>query len=148
MFFSRKKFLGVILISGLLLAALLHSWSPQCSSAVYISHRRPSEIKNILERVAGPHDYHDIAYHVKEDVASWVTRQNFHICRTFDLFFLFQLSQCLLPHFDEAFWLKTRVCVRPTRTPSSCRGWICCFLRCGPWISPLLSWSLKPNPRV
>lgn len=79
MFFSRKKFLGVILISGLLLAALLHSWSPQCSSAVYISHRRPSEIKNILERVAEPHDYHDIAYHVKEDVASLLA-QNSCVC--------------------------------------------------------------------
>lgn len=67
----NKKFLGLILISGLLLTALLHVWNPWSGSVVDIQPRQQSTMKNLIERTTQllVSSYEDIAYHIKEDVA-------------------------------------------------------------------------------
>ncbi|XP_070695867.1 beta-1,4 N-acetylgalactosaminyltransferase 1a [Pempheris klunzingeri] len=76
-----KKCLGLTLVSGLLLLALFHTWSPWTNSGVDIRQRQASPIKKLLEgkiqdSISGNHD---IAYHIKEDVASRLA-QNTCVC--------------------------------------------------------------------
>lgn len=68
---SKNKFLGLILISGLLLTALLHVWESRSGSVVDIGPRQQSTIKNLVDRTSQHlvSVYPDIAYHIKEDVA-------------------------------------------------------------------------------
>lgn len=73
---SCKKCLGLLLVSGLLLA-LFHVWRPGTSSVVDIRPRQGDLMKKLFEAkiqdtVSG---YHDIAYHIKEDVARCVISQ-------------------------------------------------------------------------
>lgn len=67
----KKKFFGLILISGLLLTALLHVWNPWSGSVVDIRPRQQSTIQNLIDRATqrSVSGYQDIAYHIKEGVA-------------------------------------------------------------------------------
>ncbi|TWW56639.1 Beta-1,4 N-acetylgalactosaminyltransferase 1 [Takifugu flavidus] len=66
-----KRSLGLILLAGLLLAALLRGWTPQSSSTVDIKPRRGSDLKELIDRKI--HDIvgsdGDIPYHTKESLA-------------------------------------------------------------------------------
>lgn len=74
-----KRSLGLILLAGLLLLALLQGWTPQSSSTVDIKPRRGSNLKELIDRKI--HDivgsYGDIPYHTKESVARCAARERF-----------------------------------------------------------------------
>ncbi|XP_071759370.1 beta-1,4 N-acetylgalactosaminyltransferase 1a isoform X1 [Centroberyx gerrardi] len=76
-----KKVLGLILVGGFLLVALIHFWSPGVSSGVDIRPRVGCAIEKLLQKkmkdfISG---YHDIPYHIKEDVACRLA-QNVCVC--------------------------------------------------------------------
>ncbi|KAM4610793.1 beta-1,4 N-acetylgalactosaminyltransferase 1a [Polymixia lowei] len=65
-----KKLLVLILVSGLLLLAILHSWSPGSNSGVDIRPRQGNTLLELLENKSKEGVSHDdIPYHIKEDVA-------------------------------------------------------------------------------
>lgn len=75
---SYKKCLGLILISGLLMLALFHAYSPGTGSVVDIRPRQGSPIQKLIDgkirdTVSG---YNDIAYNIKEDVAWYVNSRH------------------------------------------------------------------------
>lgn len=146
MHITKKKCLGLILLSGLLLLALLQVLSPWTHSGVDIQQRQGSSVKKLLDGkiqdiISG---YRDIAYHTKEDVAWCVISQNtcyfvyilllILICIPFN-----SLSIIYIP--DAVVWLKIHVCVWLMRRPFTCRSPICCSRVCGPIMLVLRSWS-------
>lgn len=73
-----KRSLGLTLLAGLLLVALLQGWT-QSSSTVDIKPRSGNNLKELIDRKN--HDiigsYGDIPYHTKESVARCVARERF-----------------------------------------------------------------------
>ena len=53
----NKKSFGLIVISGLVLLALFHAWSPGTSSEVDIQPRQGSAIEKLLEDVESNSQY-------------------------------------------------------------------------------------------
>ncbi|KAM6928832.1 beta-1,4 N-acetylgalactosaminyltransferase 1a [Lycodopsis pacificus] len=94
---TYKMFLGLLSISGLLLF-LLCTWSPGPSSGVDIRTKQGGEIHELLEgkiqdAISG---YHDISYHIKDDVARHLA-QNTCLCRADEETFQLPLSNLLFP---------------------------------------------------
>ncbi|XP_041656405.1 beta-1,4 N-acetylgalactosaminyltransferase 1a [Cheilinus undulatus] len=76
-----RRFLGLILVNVFLLFALFHVWSPKSCFKVDI---RPKELSSLHSRLKGKipsiaNGYHDIPYHIKEDVACLLA-QNSCVC--------------------------------------------------------------------
>ncbi|XP_034552387.1 beta-1,4 N-acetylgalactosaminyltransferase 1a isoform X2 [Notolabrus celidotus] len=76
-----KRSLGLILVGGFLLIALFYVWSPGSSSRVDI---RPKQWSPVIKHLHGKIQniaslYHDIPYHIKEDVACRLA-QNTCVC--------------------------------------------------------------------
>lgn len=71
---SYKKGLGLLVISGFLLVVLLNSRSPGSGLGVDLRPGSINELETaIMEQLQDRlNDYHDISYHIKEDVAWWV----------------------------------------------------------------------------
>ncbi|XP_044067209.1 beta-1,4 N-acetylgalactosaminyltransferase 1a [Siniperca chuatsi] len=95
---TYTKCLGLILVSGLLLLVLFYAHSPGTSSVVDIRPRQGSPIKKLLDEkiqdtISG---YHDIAYHIKEDVASRLA-QNTCVCLADKDTFQVPFSNLLFP---------------------------------------------------
>ncbi|XP_037629966.1 beta-1,4 N-acetylgalactosaminyltransferase 1a [Sebastes umbrosus] len=108
---SCKKCLGLLLVSGLLLA-LFHVWRPGTSSVVDIRPRQGDLMKKLFEAkiqdtISG---YHDIAYHIKEDVACRLP-QNTCVCladeETFRLPFANQLFPRVWAHSIDLAFLES-----------------------------------------
>ncbi|KAM7411929.1 hypothetical protein PAMA_021756 [Pampus argenteus] len=93
-----KRNLGLIVISGLVLLVLLRPWSPGTSSVVDIRPRHGSAIEKLLKKIQDDiSGGHDIAYHIKEDVAHRLPKNTCECVaekKTFDLPF----SSLLFPH--------------------------------------------------
>ncbi|KAM9344323.1 beta-1,4 N-acetylgalactosaminyltransferase 1a isoform 1-T4 [Pholidichthys leucotaenia] len=66
-----KRCAGWILLSGLLLSGFFYFWIPGTGPAVDIRPRRGNPTNNLFSgRIEeSANDYHDIVYHIKEDVA-------------------------------------------------------------------------------
>ncbi|XP_068997275.1 beta-1,4 N-acetylgalactosaminyltransferase 1a isoform X2 [Embiotoca jacksoni] len=95
---TYKKSLGLILAGGLLLLVLFGSWSSWTSSGVDIWPRQGSPIKKLLSgKITDTNsDYDDIAYNVKEDVASRLA-QNTCVCLADQDTFHLPFSSLLFP---------------------------------------------------
>ncbi|XP_067448302.1 beta-1,4 N-acetylgalactosaminyltransferase 1a isoform X2 [Thunnus thynnus] len=94
----NKKSFGLIVISGLVLLALFHAWSPGTSSEVDIQPRQGSTIEKLLEEkirktISG---YPNIAYHIKEDVACRLAK-NTCVCLADKETFHLPFSNLLFP---------------------------------------------------
>ncbi|XP_054465279.1 beta-1,4 N-acetylgalactosaminyltransferase 1a isoform X2 [Anoplopoma fimbria] len=94
---TYKKCFGLLLIGGLLLF-LFFAWSPGTSSGVDIQRRQGGLIQKLLqgkiqETLSG---YNDIAYHIKEDVASHLA-QNTCMCQADEETFQLPFSNLLFP---------------------------------------------------
>uniref|UniRef100_UPI0037E9639A beta-1,4 N-acetylgalactosaminyltransferase 1a n=1 Tax=Semicossyphus pulcher TaxID=241346 RepID=UPI0037E9639A len=78
---TLKRCVGLIVVSGLLMFALFHTWSPGSSSEVDIGPRKWSAINTLLHgKIQGiAKGYQDIPYHIKPDVARGVA-QNTCVC--------------------------------------------------------------------
>ncbi|XP_039657545.1 beta-1,4 N-acetylgalactosaminyltransferase 1a isoform X2 [Perca fluviatilis] len=105
---NYKKCVGLILVSGLLLA-LFYAWSPGTSSGVDIRPRQEGLIKELIEgKIRDPFSgNHDIAYHIKDDVARHLA-QNTCVCLADEGAFQLPFSNLLFPRvwahsFDLAF---------------------------------------------
>ncbi|XP_063750021.1 beta-1,4 N-acetylgalactosaminyltransferase 1a isoform X2 [Eleginops maclovinus] len=103
-----KKYLGLILLGGLLIALFL-AWSPRTTSAVDLWPRQGGLLKKLIKEkvqdTIGGH--HDIAYHIKEDMARHLA-QNTCMCLADEESFRLPFSNLLFPRvrahkFDQAF---------------------------------------------
>lgn len=77
----KIKSLGLILLAGLLLAALLQGLSPQAGPTVDITPRRGGTLKESINRKnhnVGS-SYGDIPYHTKESVARCAAQKRFSL---------------------------------------------------------------------
>uniref|UniRef100_A0A8D0AL20 Beta-1,4 N-acetylgalactosaminyltransferase n=1 Tax=Sander lucioperca TaxID=283035 RepID=A0A8D0AL20_SANLU len=94
---NYKKCVGVILVSGLLLA-LFYAWGPGSSSGVDIRPRQEGLIKELLEgKFRDPISGNDdIAYHIKDDVACHLA-QNTCVCLADEGAFQLPFSKLLFP---------------------------------------------------
>lgn len=104
-----KKCLGLIVVSGLLVVVLFHSWNAGTSLTVDIRPRQEDLIKTRFSGKIGDttSDYHDIDYHVKENVARHLAL-NVCACRADKESFHLPVTKLLFPHvwahnFDSAF---------------------------------------------
>nr|XP_033486076.1 beta-1,4 N-acetylgalactosaminyltransferase 1a isoform X1 [Epinephelus lanceolatus] len=94
---TKKK--CVILVTGLLSFALFCAWSPGTSSGVDIRPGQRGHIEKLLEEKIRDtiSDYHDIAYHLKDDVARHLA-QNTCVCLADEETFHLPLANLLFPH--------------------------------------------------
>ncbi|XP_028439933.1 beta-1,4 N-acetylgalactosaminyltransferase 1a isoform X1 [Perca flavescens] len=94
---NYKKFVGLILVSGLLLG-LFYAWSPGTSSGVDIRPRQEGLIKELIEgKIRDPFSGNrDIAYHIKDDVACHLAR-NTCVCLGDEGAFQLPFSNLLFP---------------------------------------------------
>lgn len=108
-----KKSLGLIVISGFLLLALFHVWSPGTISGVDIRPRQGSAIEKLLEWKFqdAVSDYHDIAYHINEDVAWCVISQVILSKFCSESLFLSVSQQTVVPFFSLYSRLAKNTCV-------------------------------------
>ncbi|KAI3357422.1 hypothetical protein L3Q82_015857 [Scortum barcoo] len=95
---TYKKCLGLILASGLLLLVLFHAWIPRNVSEVDIRPRQGSPMQKLIDgkirdTITG---YNDIAYTIKEDVASRLA-QNACVCVADKEKFRLPFSDLLFP---------------------------------------------------
>ncbi|XP_068603827.1 beta-1,4 N-acetylgalactosaminyltransferase 1a [Brachionichthys hirsutus] len=108
-----KKCLGLVLLGGLLLAALFHGWSSSSSSEVDIRQRPESQIKKLLQAKIQEitREHRDIAYHIKEDVAGRLA-QNTCVCLADKETFHLPYSELLFPrvraHNVDLAFLESR----------------------------------------
>lgn len=79
MHISVKRSLVLIVLAGLLLAALLQGLPPQRSSTVDMKPRRGSNLKEFIDKkiLDTVSSYGDIPYHTKESVVRCAARQRF-----------------------------------------------------------------------
>uniref|UniRef100_A0A8C5GW82 Beta-1,4 N-acetylgalactosaminyltransferase 1-like n=1 Tax=Gouania willdenowi TaxID=441366 RepID=A0A8C5GW82_GOUWI len=67
---AGRKIFGLILVFGILLACIFHSWSPGTSKPVDVRARLSNPIKKLLIRSTGANNsVEKIPYNIKEDVA-------------------------------------------------------------------------------
>ncbi|XP_068182095.1 beta-1,4 N-acetylgalactosaminyltransferase 1a [Antennarius striatus] len=93
-----KKSLGLILVSGLLLAAVFNGKNYLFSSTVDIQLTQESPVKKLLQEKIQElsREHHDIAYHIKEDVACRLA-QNTCVCLADKKTFHLPYSELLFP---------------------------------------------------
>lgn len=141
-----KRSLGLILLAGLLLAALLQVLSPQTGPTFNIAPRRGGTLKEFIYRKNQNilSSYPDIPYHTKESVARCAAQEpvSLNSCSSLNSRVHFT---CLIPLPDTACYLITRVRVWLTRRAFIFLFPIICTPASGPTVLGVPSWSLSPT---
>ncbi|XP_028266539.1 beta-1,4 N-acetylgalactosaminyltransferase 1a [Parambassis ranga] len=91
-----RKLLGLVLVGGLLAAVVLYSWSPETSTVVDIRSKQGPPEKKLFFGKKISSAYHDISYHIKEDVSSRLP-QNACVCLADEETFRLPFSDLLFP---------------------------------------------------
>ncbi|XP_028309151.1 beta-1,4 N-acetylgalactosaminyltransferase 1a [Gouania willdenowi] len=105
---AGRKIFGLILVFGILLACIFHSWSPGTSKPVDVRARLSNPIKKLLIRSTGANNsVEKIPYNIKEDVASRLDQPTC-VCHADEKKIQLPFSNLLFPrvwahNLDQAF---------------------------------------------